>query len=82
MEASELYIGDTVRWREPLDADYSYGKVISADRTKATVAGLNYYYGITTEVPIRNLEKAGGKGFGSTGKRQSKCAVTKRELRR
>lgn len=80
MEAHEVHIGDKVRWRGPMDADYSYGKVIGADRTKAVIAGSNYYYGHTLEVPMRYLEKAGGKGFGGYGKRQSKCTATKSKL--
>lgn len=80
VEAHELHIGDKVRWREPLDADYSYGKVIGAGRTRATIAGSNYYYGNIIEVPMRYLEKVGGKGFGSNSKRQSKRTATKSKL--
>ena len=50
-------IGELVRWRCPLDADYSYGYILE----------------ITTEIHLRYIEKVkrGGGGFGR-GKEHSK----------
>lgn len=65
--------GELVRWRNPLDEDYSYGTLLERKGGWATILGSGYYTGITINVHIRYIEKArkGGKGFGS-GKKHSK----------
>ena len=61
-------IGELVKWRSALDADYSYGTLLELRRTYATVLGSGYYTGVTMEVHIKYIEKAqrGGKGFGGS----------------
>lgn len=57
-------VGDFVRWRCPLDADYSYGTIVALERTVATVVGTDYYAGVTTHIFLRYIERVekGGKG--------------------
>ena len=70
-------VGELVRWRYPLDADYSYGYVVGIRRSLVTVVGTGYYKGVTTEVHIRYIEKV-EKGGGSCGggKRYSKRSTS------
>ena len=74
-------IGDLVQWRNPLDADYSYGTILNIEGGMATIMCSGYYAGITTEVPIKYIEKIkrGGKGFGGS-KKYSKRSTTKIKL--
>ena len=60
-------VGERVRWCSPLDADYSYGTIVSVHNNLAVVMGSGYYTGVTTEVHLRYVERAvrGGKGFGN-----------------
>lgn len=66
-------IGELVRWRCPLDADYSYGYILEIKRSLVVVVGTGYYSGVTTEIHLRYIEKVkrGGGGFGR-GKEHSK----------
>lgn len=70
-------VGELIKWREPLDEDYSYGHVVAVDRTVVTVRCLGYYAGITTHVHIKYVRKVqkGGKRVGGS-KRRSKRAIT------
>lgn len=52
-----LKAGEMVRWRCPLDEDYSYGTILEINRNVATVRGSGYYAGKVTEVHLRNIEK-------------------------
>ena len=64
-------IGELVRWRNPLDADYSYGTIQEIkEGNYFLIAGSGYYTGVTTEVHIRYIDKAGkgGKGYGGSKK--------------
>lgn len=63
-------IGELVRWRTPLEADYSYGTILDIKRNLATLEGSGYYKGKITEVNLRYIEKLerGGKGFGGCKK--------------
>ena len=69
-------VGDRVRWRAPLDADYSYGTIIAIKRGFATVMETGYYQGVITEVHIKYMEKLkrGGKSFGSSKKYNKRSA--------
>lgn len=66
-------VGELVRWRCPLDADYSYGYILEIKRNLVTVVGTGYYSGITTEIHLRYTEKVkrGGGSYGR-GKEHSK----------
>ena len=78
MEVENVYkVGELVRWRCPLDADYSYGYIVSIRRNLVTVIGTGYYRGVTTEVHIRYIEKVkrGGDGCGGC-KRNSKRSTS------
>ena len=70
-------VGELVRWRCPLDEDYSYGTILEINRSLVTVVGSGYYAGKVTEVHLRNIEKLerGGGGYGR-GKKHSKRSVT------
>lgn len=60
-------VGELVKWRCPLDADYSYGTILEVNnRNVARVEGSGYYAGVITEVHLRYIEKVkrGGGGFG------------------
>ena len=74
-------VGERVRWRSPLDADYSYGTIVSLRYTLATVEGSGYYKGVLSEVHVRYIEsmERGGKSFGGN-KKQRKRAITKSKL--
>lgn len=66
-------VGELVKWRAPLDADYSYGYILEIKRNLATVIGTGYYKGVITQIHLRYIEKAkrGGGGCGR-GKKHSK----------
>ena len=54
--------GDLVKWRMPLDQDYSYGKILSIDRGIARVVHTGGYYdGIEIDVYIKFIEKGGNE---------------------
>ena len=63
-------VGELVRWRNPLDADYSYGTIQEIKGNFVIVNGSGYYTGVATEVHIRYIEKArkGGRGYGGSKK--------------
>ena len=63
-------VGELVRWLNPLDADYSYGTIVSIKGSIATVLGSGYYVGVITDIPLRYIEKPkkGGQGCGSSKK--------------
>ena len=48
-------VGELVKWRCPLDADYSYGYIVEIKRNLATVIGTGYYSGVTTEARTHKL---------------------------
>ena len=76
--------GERVRWRTPLDADYSYGTILEINRGIATVVGSGYYHGVISEIHIRHMEKLsrGGKKVGSNSKKYSKRSTSKVKLQR
>ena len=63
-------VGELVKWRRPLDEDYSYGYIVEINRNRATVSGTGYYKGVITIVHLKEVEKVknGGKGFGGSEK--------------
>ena len=75
-----LKVGDTVKWMCPLDHDYTYGEILSINKSIATVKGIGIYKHITAEVHLRYIEKlAGGRNCGS-GTRNNKLFPTKGKL--
>lgn len=38
-------IGEIVRWMEPLDHDYSYGKLLRIEHNRAILEEIGYYQG-------------------------------------
>ena len=75
-----LKVGDTVKWMCPLDHDYTYGEILSINKSIATVKGIGLYKHITAEVHLRYIEKlAGGRNCGS-GTRDNKLFPTKGKL--
>ena len=74
-------VGEVVKWRLPLEEDYSYGTILKIYKKRALVIDSGYYAGKITEVQIRYLEKhkRGGKGFGGS-KEHSKRPATKSKL--
>ena len=75
-----LKVGDTVKWMCPLDHDYTYGEILSINKSIATVKGVGLYKHITAEVHLRYIEKlAGGRNRGS-GTRNNKLFPTKGKL--
>lgn len=69
-------VGERIRWRDPLDADYSYGTILKIHNSYATVIGSGYYIGVVINVKLRHMEKIekGGKGFGSSKKFNKRSA--------
>ncbi len=61
-----IKVGEMVKWRCPLDEDYSYGTVLKIKDNLATVLGSGYYTGVITEVHLRSIEKL-GKGGNKVG---------------
>lgn len=63
-------VGETVKWRCPLDEDYSYGTVVKVNKRKVYVMGSGYYAGVITEVHSMHIEKLkrGGKKGGKCKK--------------
>lgn len=70
-------VGERVRWRSSLDADYSYGTIIYIGKKWATVRGCGYYDRHEELVHLRHIEKidSGGKHFGGN-KKHSKRSFT------
>ena len=57
-------VGELVKWMRSLEEDYSYGYILSIEKSVATVVGTGYYRGVTTEVHLRYIKKVmrgGGK---------------------
>lgn len=63
-------VGDLVRWREPIDEDYSYGTIVDIQGKTAIVREAGYYAGNTKMLNSRFIEKVkrGGKGYGCSKK--------------
>lgn len=63
-------IGEMVKWRCPMDEDYSYGTILDISRSIATLSCSGYYAGKITEVHLKNIEKLkrGGVGYGGCKK--------------
>ena len=60
-------VGDRVKWRNPLDADYSYGTIVEISGSYAKVEGTAYYTGIIMDVHLGCMER-GGKRCGNSKK--------------
>ena len=59
-------VGEVVKWRCPLDPDYSYGTIVKVRPNSALIECTGYYKGLITGVPKMYIEKlkGGGEGFG------------------
>lgn len=57
-------IGEIVRWMEPLDHDYSYGKLLRIEKNRAIVEERGYYYGKISSIHLRYIRhmERGWKG--------------------
>lgn len=75
-------VGDAIKWRCPLDNDYTYGEIVDLKKSRATVKGTGLYSGITAEVHLRYIERVmrGGGSIGSDRKKHSERSITKAEL--
>lgn len=58
--------GEMVKWRCPLDEDYSYGTILQIKNSIATVKCSGYYAGVIAEVHIKHIERL-DKGGGRVG---------------
>lgn len=69
-------VGELVKWKSPLDSDYSYGYILEIKRNLATVIGTGYYSGVTTQIHLRYIDKAkkGGGGCGRDKKYSKRSA--------
>lgn len=74
-------VGERVKWRSPLDADYSYGTVLEIKGKFAVVSGTGYYTGKISEIHTLHIEtmERGGGGYGAR-KKSHKRSATKRKL--
>jgi hypothetical protein len=63
-------VGEIVKWRCPLEEDYSYGTILKINKRVATIMGSGYYTGTITEVHLMYIEKIkrGGKKCGNSKK--------------
>ena len=57
-------IGELIRWRSPLDEDYSYGYIVEVGNKYAVVSGTGYYKNSLALVHLKNIEKRGGESDG------------------
>lgn len=74
-------VGERIKWRRALDADYSYGAIQELDNGIALVKCEGYYSGFITVVPIRYLEKPEKRGEKrGNNKKHSKRSTTKTKL--
>lgn len=49
-------VGDVVRWIEPLDHEYSYGKILSLKHNRAIVEEMGYYAGKKKSIHLRYIK--------------------------
>lgn len=70
-------VGELVKWRCPLDEDYSYGTILEINKSLATLSCTGYYAGKRVEVHLRNIEKIkrGGVGYGGSKKHTKRSAT-------
>jgi len=57
-------IGELIRWRSPLDEDYSYGYIVNVEKNYVLVRGTGYYKDSLTLIHIRYIEQRGGDSDG------------------
>lgn len=60
-------IGELICWRNPLDADYSYGYVRAVHKGVLEVEGTGYYTGVISEIHKGSVIR-GGKSCGNNKK--------------
>ena len=63
-------VGELIRWRSPLDEDYSYGYIVEMRKKYAVVQGTGYYTGSLALIHTRNIERIqrGGDSSGRSKK--------------
>lgn len=49
-------VGEIVRWMEPLDHEYSYGKLIEIQRNRAIIEEMGYYAGKIVSIHFRYVK--------------------------
>ena len=49
-------VGERVRWMEPLDPEYSYGKILSIEHNLATLEEMGYYAGKVVTKHLRYIK--------------------------
>lgn len=52
-----LKVGELIRWRSPLDADYSYGTVVAVQKAYVIIRSKGYYEGLEVKVHISDVER-------------------------
>lgn len=57
-------VGECVRWRAPLDADYSYGIVLAVRSGYLKIRGSGYYDGVITHINLQYIDKGGNDNGG------------------
>lgn len=60
--------GELVRWRSPLDEEYSYGFIKEIGTRYVVVQGTGYYNGVEALVHIKNIEKLERRGGDTHGR--------------
>lgn len=50
-------VGEVVMWMEPLDPEYSYGKILGIKHNIATLEEIGYYSGKVVAVHLRYIKK-------------------------
>lgn len=63
--------GDPVKWMLPLDSDYSFGRILTINKSKASVIHTKgYHTGAREEVHIRYIKRRGKRGGKSKRRRK------------
>ena len=55
-------VGETVRYMEPLDHDYSYGVIKELKQGRALIKKISYPPGLEVEIAYRYLDHMRGRG--------------------
>lgn len=75
-------VGEKVRYRRALDADYTYGTIVELIDNIALIELIGHNRGVVTDVRIKYIEriKKAGVKRGSNRKKHSKRSTTKTKL--
>lgn len=61
-------VGEIVRWMEPLDHEYSYGKLIEIKRNRAIIEEMGYYSGRVVSIHLKYVKHLGRSSRGESKK--------------